>query len=132
ASAEVIETTSEAPRRNPSRRSPRSSSGCRSPSTSISPATYARPRPSSPGAVSRRWNARGVLIRTIVGASPRPSVLPSQNSNRTGRSPTNLETTGARASAGRTTPRLLSGRGLFEGQLLGFRHQHLDDLRLGD
>src|SRR5665647_204670 len=39
-----------------------------SPSRSISPATYARPRPSSFGAVTRRRNARGERTTTVAGA----------------------------------------------------------------
>src|SRR5215210_5283143 len=52
-------------------------------SSSISPDTYARPRPSSPGAHSRRRSARGVRT-TSVGAPGGPASEPSQARTRTG------------------------------------------------
>lgn len=54
------------------------SAAYRSPSTSSSPDTYARPRPSSPGAVTRRRNTFGERIRSVAGASAGPNRLPSR------------------------------------------------------
>ncbi len=54
-----------------------------SPSTSSSPATYARAKPSSPGRNSTRRIASGVCTTTLVGVSG-PTAVPSHNSIRTG------------------------------------------------
>src|SRR4029453_18598836 len=58
----------------------------RSPSTSSSPDTYARPRPSSPGAVIRRRNTTGERTRSVAGASAGPHRLPSYARTAMGRS----------------------------------------------
>ncbi len=48
-----------------------------SPSTSKSPATYARANPSSPGAVTMRRSASGDVKTTVVFASGGPKLDPS-------------------------------------------------------
>ena len=62
------------------------SAAYRSPSTSSSPETYARPSPSSPGAVTRRRNTSGERTRSVAGASAGPSRLPSYARTAIGRS----------------------------------------------
>jgi hypothetical protein len=71
-----------------------------SPSTSISPATYARARPSVPGAVASLASALGVVIRRASSELSGPALLPSYPRTRTGMSvPTTVDISSATCNA---------------------------------
>src|SRR5512132_4384518 len=76
-------------------RSRRSSRAQIDPSSSRSPDTYARARPSSPGAVRIRRRASGERITIVAGASTGPDRLPSYASTARGRPPPSTSSTKA-------------------------------------
>ena len=84
-----------------------------SPSKSMSPATNARPGPSSPGAQAMRRNASADRTWMAPGLSTGPISLPSQNVIRTGTLPIIASIMGRAIAA--TPPSFLASGGLGAG-----------------
>src|SRR5262245_23221043 len=121
--------TSFAPNRSFWTRCARSITSKMSPSTSRSPATYARPKPSSPGAVTRRRSASGDRTTTVVRASGGPSRLPSYADTATGRS---VPSSSARRSATlmqRGCHMSVGGHVLASSEPVGAAHEAQEALR---